>query len=228
MKKIQAYVTQDILKITALVAMSVDHIGKIGYQHIDLFTFIGRLAFPIFAYLIMFHLYQTNCFGKYLRRLLGFGLLTQVVFWPLGLGENNIFLSFFVAVFCLFLMQKIFDSHVKPFYQYILYGLAFVFCFVLSIPTDNSFLGFTYLLSLYGFFKYRNNFFIFASLIFGALLNPLNAGFAAVSCLTTLVLLLNIPHVPAKRLIKNKWFFYLYYPLHLIFLQSLKILNLLF
>ena len=40
------------LKILALVAMTLDHIGVILYPFMPWLRAVGRLAFPIFAYMI--------------------------------------------------------------------------------------------------------------------------------------------------------------------------------
>ncbi len=43
---------RELLKIIAIVTMVSDHIGKILYPELLLLQIIGRLSFPIFAYLI--------------------------------------------------------------------------------------------------------------------------------------------------------------------------------
>ena len=40
------------LKIIAALAMLCDHVGLMFFPHVRLFRIIGRLAFPIFAYMI--------------------------------------------------------------------------------------------------------------------------------------------------------------------------------
>ena len=51
------YINQDCLKVIALVTMTMDHIGEIlNPTFEDYFRLIGRISFPIFAFLIAFHL----------------------------------------------------------------------------------------------------------------------------------------------------------------------------
>ena len=40
------------LKIIALISMTVDHFGCLFFPQIYIFRYIGRLAMPLFAYMI--------------------------------------------------------------------------------------------------------------------------------------------------------------------------------
>ena len=44
--------TGNQLKIIALIAMTIDHVGLILLPQVELLRIIGRLSFPIFAYMI--------------------------------------------------------------------------------------------------------------------------------------------------------------------------------
>ena len=68
------------LKIIALIAMTVDHIGLLLLPNVVILRLIGRLAMPIFAWMIAEGCRYTKNRGKYLGTLLGFGLLCQVVY----------------------------------------------------------------------------------------------------------------------------------------------------
>ena len=41
-----------VLKIIALISMFIDHLGYTLYQKFSNFNYIGRIAFPIFAFQI--------------------------------------------------------------------------------------------------------------------------------------------------------------------------------
>ena len=69
------------LKIIALFSMTVDHIGKIFFPSVILFEIIGRLAFPIFAYLIAEGWQYTSNKKKYFSIIWIMGILYQIVYY---------------------------------------------------------------------------------------------------------------------------------------------------
>jgi len=68
----------DILKVIAMVTMLVDHIGYLFFPSMMIFRTIGRIAFPIFAYLIGIGYHHTSSLKKYMLRLFIFALVTQI------------------------------------------------------------------------------------------------------------------------------------------------------
>jgi len=68
------------LKIIAIVTMIIDHLGLFFFPHYIIFRLVGRLAFPLFAWLIANGAYHTHNIGKYLQRLYLFALLSQIPF----------------------------------------------------------------------------------------------------------------------------------------------------
>ena len=63
------------LKIIAMISMLIDHIGVILLDNYEPFRIIGRLAFPIYAYLIAEGCKHTNNRLFYLLRILGSSLI---------------------------------------------------------------------------------------------------------------------------------------------------------
>ncbi len=66
------------LKLIALISMVIDHVGMIFFPEAVAFRVIGRLAFPIFAWLIAQGAIHTHRMDKYIGRMLGYGILAQV------------------------------------------------------------------------------------------------------------------------------------------------------
>ena len=77
MKKV---LNANVLKIIACLSMLIDHIGKIAYWVNYSFSIIGRLAFPIFVFLLIEGFYHTSNIKKYFIRL---GIMAIVI----GLSE---------------------------------------------------------------------------------------------------------------------------------------------
>ncbi len=68
------------LKILAIVTMLVDHTGAILFPQFPVLRIIGRISFPIFAFLISEGLLHTSNVKKYLWRLFLFALISEVPF----------------------------------------------------------------------------------------------------------------------------------------------------
>ncbi|MBU3144309.1 TraX family protein [Clostridium sp. CF012] len=94
--------TTSMLKIIACVLMLIDHMGAALFPEAIIMRMIGRLSFPIFAYLIAIGYSKTNSFSKYVYRLLIFAAVSQIPF-SLAFGEGlsihsfSDFLRFFVG-----------------------------------------------------------------------------------------------------------------------------------
>jgi hypothetical protein len=74
----------ELAKWIALIAMAFDHIGLLFYDLVDyhLFRAIGRLTWPLLAWIIAIRLVQKPArVGGYLKRLIIWGLISQPVFW---------------------------------------------------------------------------------------------------------------------------------------------------
>lgn len=66
------------LKLIAMAAMLVDHIGFLFFPHELLWRAIGRLAFPLFAFLIAEGFEKTHNVSRYGKRLILFAALSQL------------------------------------------------------------------------------------------------------------------------------------------------------
>lgn len=69
-----------ILKIIAMITMFCDHLGYAIYGKFSYFNYIGRLAFPIFAFGISEGYIHTRSKKNYLMRLFLFAIISQAPF----------------------------------------------------------------------------------------------------------------------------------------------------
>ncbi len=73
--------TSNALKIIALVAMTLDHIGRIILPEYEILIIIGRISFPIFAYMIAEGCRFTRNKKSYVLKISAVAFLCQTVNW---------------------------------------------------------------------------------------------------------------------------------------------------
>ena len=93
-----------VLRIIACVAMLLDHIGYI--QNNLVLRAIGRIAFPIFVYLICNGFRHTSCRWRYALRLGIFAVISQIPFSLLSSNTltyqtGNVFFTLLAALLCI-------------------------------------------------------------------------------------------------------------------------------
>ena len=187
----------DALKLIGIIAMTIDHIGWLFFPNIVLFRIIGRIAFPIFAYQISVGYRNTSNVYKYMARLFIFALISQI---PYGLLANQLNIMFTLLIGLIMIQLRQINTILS------LLPLFLTYC----IDIDYGIYG---LLTIYGFYVFQDIrlFFIVLNTI---LYKPLQ--FFSIMALPILNYEFKTP------LMLHKYFFYWYYPLHLLFLYCLR------
>ena len=72
--------TSNMLRTIAIILMLFDHVWATYMSFGNWMTYLGRMAFPIFAFQIAEGFVHTSNFKKYALRLLGFALVTEIPF----------------------------------------------------------------------------------------------------------------------------------------------------
>ena len=83
-KKSTFGLTNNQLKIIAMVSMLFDHVGEVLFYNQScyvIFKIIGRLAFPIFAFMIAEGCRYTKNRTRYLLTIAGLGIAFQAVYY---------------------------------------------------------------------------------------------------------------------------------------------------
>ena len=98
------------LRLIACLAMLIDHIG---YQYdIPIFRLVGRIAFPIFVFLLVNGIKHTSSVQRYALRLGVFAILSQIPFSLFTYGvlwdaSGNVFFTLFLALGVLIAMEQL-------------------------------------------------------------------------------------------------------------------------
>ncbi|MEK7088026.1 MAG: TraX family protein, partial [Patescibacteria group bacterium] len=101
------------LKLIAMATMFVDHVGLLFFPEEFLFRLVGRISFPIFAFLIAEGFEKTSHIWKYLYRLLAFAALSQIPYSLFmqtsgaSLIRLNIFFTLAGGLLALILLRKV-------------------------------------------------------------------------------------------------------------------------
>ena len=104
-----------ILKLLALLFMLIDHIGYFFMgttNYYQIFRELGRISFPIFLFLIIVGIINSNNKEKYLSRLLLFAIITLIgnIILEYSLKifniDDNIFFTLFINAFIFYLIEN--------------------------------------------------------------------------------------------------------------------------
>ncbi len=101
------------LKLLAITTMMIDHVGAVLFPQLFVLRIIGRLAFPIFAFLMVQGFIHTSNRRSYALRLLAFAMISEVPFdlaffgTPFYMGYQNIFFTLFLGLVGLIIYEKV-------------------------------------------------------------------------------------------------------------------------
>jgi len=110
--KVYVETTSMSLHIMAMVFMLCDHLWATVVPGNDWLTCVGRLAFPIFAFLIVEGYFHTRNLKKYVGRLLLFAVITEIpfnlvmgsrIFYPI---HQNVLWTFLIGILCIYLNER--------------------------------------------------------------------------------------------------------------------------
>lgn len=213
---------REILKWIAIATMTIDHIGAVLYPEYLVLRLIGRLSFPLFSYLLVLGVETTRNLRNYLLRLLLFAVISQVPFC-LALGDNwldplNVFFTLSLGVLIIHSFEKVnpllaliplIVSFVLDL-DYGIYGIITIGCIYLLTKATK--LGIFSLIMLNLAFMFTETPYQFFSLLALPLIFFHKSN--------TLLREVNYKTIyPLWR----KFFFYVYYPLHLTALFLIKL-----
>jgi len=96
----------DFLKLSACFFMLIDHAGYILFPDLIFMRAIGRLAFPIFAWQAAIGYEKTSNLKKYMQRLFVFAIVSQIPYIWFSPGKLNIMPTILVGLCLIWLYEK--------------------------------------------------------------------------------------------------------------------------
>ena len=221
------------LKIIAIITMLIDHIGAVvifhgyvspnapifaGSAYEDVHNvylalrFIGRIAFPIFCFLLVQGFIHTSNKRNYAIRLFLFALISEIPFdiaiydTLLSFSSQNVFFTLLIGFLVIWLIDKWQD---KIYLHAIFIGLGMALAYFLA--TDYSYWGVALISAFYYFRTWP-----VLQTIGGSLLLLWEA--------PAIIAFVPINMYNGKRGLSMKYFFYIFYPAHLILLALIRYL----
>lgn len=201
------------LKMIAVITMAIDHIGAIFFPENLIFRYIGRLAFPIFSYLLVESFFHTRDIRKYMVRLGSFALVSEIPYdlafrdTVFEIGHQNVFFTLLIGVFLLWQLEKCSEWPIKVVELLLAMWIAEMLC------VDYGFRGILLIAIYYFLRKYK-----WVSLGVGAAWNLFWIKIQWWGVLATPFLAM----YNGERGRSFKYFFYAFYPLHLLILYILS------
>ena len=214
-----------VLKIIALVSMTVDHIGRFFFPESVWMTTVGRIAFPIFAWGVANGYRESKDISKYGIRLGAVGIISQIpyalAFIQIGRSpyELNILFTLLLGLCAIIAYDRIQEKYIRNIVLVILiclgtvcnvsygwYGVTIVLLFHTTFQNiPKRVLLFTIATIGYVFFYS----------FFATIKNNREIVYRGLQQLCSLAALIPISlyhGISGRRL---KYVFYIYYPLHL-------------
>ena len=201
------------LKVIALILMTIDHIGYYVFPEQIFLRYIGRISFPIFAFLMVETYKHSSNITKKMKDLFIIAIMVQILFGSFGVldGKGNIMFTLLGGLILVHLYNN--------------YKKIFFLLFLLSYIIINFYFHIDYgVIGILLVFSFSLKNLDTRLLAVSSLLLFLN-GMYPVPTLWSFLSLVIISFYNGKLGTKKyKYLFYIYYPLHLIILYLISTL----
>ena len=219
--------TNNQLKIIAMLSMLIDHIGVAMFPNVMILRIIGRLAFPIFAYMIAEGCFYTKNKARYFFMIFGLGIICQLVFlFFMGSLYQGILMTFSLSIICIYAIDYYLKKREWKSLSLMIFTVFAVAFLSINLPMmldktdfefDYSALGILLPVVIY-YSKNKLIKMLFTALIL-ILLSEIYFTYQLYSLLAIPLLLL---YNGERGKYKLKYLFYIFYPLHLVVVYFLS------
>ena len=237
------FLSGNMLKILAAVAMLADHVGLMFFPSENIFRIIGRLAFPIFAFMIAEGCKYTRNKIKYFSTIFVLAVICQVVYYFAAKSLYMcVLVTFSLSIVALFALENFKricvaenSSMLLKFLAAGLFAVSIALIYILNLffEIDYGFWG-CMLPVFVGLFhaprgteapflcKMDNHFISLILLAVG--LMPLTLRFGGIQAYSFMALVPLLLYSGKRGKLNLKYFFYVFYPLHLVVLEGIYVI----
>ena len=216
-------ITSSTLKWIAITTMIIDHLGAVFFDPdvngwFLLFRMVGRTAFPLFAFMLTEGFRHTSNLKKYMLRLGIFAIISEVPYdfcesgKLIDFDKQNVFYELLLGLIVLYLINKpykIKDKDISPIVRVLIIIAGAVIGWVCNF--DYHWIGILVIVFLY---YIRENFLWYAAGVVVAYAIGADV-IVAICVIPALVLIYYYNGKKGRGGKVFKWFFYLFYPVHL-------------
>ncbi|MCQ2448051.1 MAG: conjugal transfer protein TraX [Oscillibacter sp.] len=155
--KLREGIPSSLLHILAMVFMLCDHLWATMFPWLGWLTCVGRVAFPIFAFMIVEGYFHTHDIRRYLLRLLAFAVISEIPFNLIYgssvsyIAHQNVLWTFLIGLVLILLIEKVRQKE-KLWLTILVSALAVVFGWLIGMITAVDFYGFGVLMVLTFYF----------------------------------------------------------------------------
>ena len=145
--------------VLAMMLMLGDHLWGTYLLHYEWLTCLGRICFPLFAFLSVEGFFHTHDRINYMKRLLIFALISEIPFdlmmqsTPFFPFHQNVIWVFLIGNGMMYLTEKIKEKYSKPVWI-ALSALILLAAFLLATITFSDFYGYG-ILTMAGFYWFH-------------------------------------------------------------------------
>lgn len=221
--------TNNQLKLIAMISMCIDHVGLQLFPDVILFRIVGRLAFPVFAYMIAEGCFYTKNRLRYFMQLFALGMGCQIVFFVATRDlHQGILITFSMSVAVILAIERFRKQKNVGTVLLMAFLMAAVMFVSLVLPfliqdsgfrVDYGFLGVLLPVLVYYSGNKIEKLFCTASVLL--VMCAFDGGIQWFSLLTVSLLLL---YNGTRGSAKLKYVFYVFYPAHLAMIYLIGVL----
>lgn len=217
------------LKIIAMISMTMDHVGVALFPHIEWLRIVGRLALPIYAFMIAEGCHHTRSMWRYFGSMALLATICQLVyFFAMGSVYMCILVTFSLSIALIGLLKK--SQQTDSFFWTLLLilGVCGVFFLCQILPNrlphtdfeiDYGFIGVMIPVCLYATRdKSGKMTVLLLSLVCMATI------YGSVQWWGLLAAPLLLLYNGRRGKWRMKWFFYFFYPVHLVAIYGISLL----